>query len=386
MITVCVTPDPSRLHVERPVLGVAEDRARRARPGLLGAKLSDGRLESRARAARRCRAVGSNAIGCAGRLGRVSADLDGRVLLARDHVRVRHHHVRRRPPTPSPRSRARRRCRPPARRCARPPAPRARAAIAGSGAATSGEGPLIDGHRIQPRERVQDRPGRGQHLVELAQDHRALDVRAAAGPAPASGLRRRRRSTRSPGPAPRRAPRPAARRAAPMPGMIRMRRSLKPTPSRPLARIAPPSSAPSRPNAGAYGEAEPCESTSGPSRVPRNAPSANPQNESTPTMKPCRKPEDREDRRERDYEPVQLCHLPCSTSSLTENRNQRLRRARPVLALAAVAFAPARSSARSTRASPAYALADQFVTAWTQRRLRDACTPTSPPPPSVPSR
>ena len=69
-----------------------------------------------------------------------------------------------------------------------------------------------------------------------------------------------------------------------------MRRSLKPTPSRPLARIAPPSSAPSSPNAGAYGEEEPCGSSSGPRRVPRNAPSANPQNDSAPTMNPCRKP------------------------------------------------------------------------------------------------
>ena len=43
-----------------------------------------------------------------------------------------------------------------------------------------------------------------------------------------------------------------------MPGMISARRSLKPRPSRPLARIAPASSAPISPKAGAYGEEDPC--------------------------------------------------------------------------------------------------------------------------------
>ncbi len=52
---------------------------------------------------------------------------------------------------------------------------------------------------------------------------------------------------------------------------------------------------------------------------------------------------------------------------MTESRNQRLRRARPVLALAVVAFAfGAVLGARHT-ASPAFALADQFVKAWTRR-------------------
>ncbi|MGA2452343.1 MAG: penicillin-binding transpeptidase domain-containing protein [Solirubrobacteraceae bacterium] len=51
---------------------------------------------------------------------------------------------------------------------------------------------------------------------------------------------------------------------------------------------------------------------------------------------------------------------------MTESRNQRLRRARPVLVLAAVAFAAgAIVGARHTE-PPGYALADQFVTAWTR--------------------
>ena len=46
-----------------------------------------------------------------------------------------------------------------------------------------GRGPGDRGQRVQARERVQDRAGRRQHLVELAQDRRALDVRAQAGSA-----------------------------------------------------------------------------------------------------------------------------------------------------------------------------------------------------------
>ncbi len=57
-------------------------------------------------------------------------------------------------------------------------------------------------------------------------------------------------------------------------------------PSSPVAKIAPPSSAPTSPNAGAYGEADPLGSTSGPTRVPMNAPATKPANESAPTMKP----------------------------------------------------------------------------------------------------
>ena len=48
----------------------------------------------------------------------------------------------------------------------------------------------------------------------------------------------------------------------------------------------PTTSAPSSPNAGAHGECEPSESTSGPIRVPIQAPSASPANASTPLMKP----------------------------------------------------------------------------------------------------
>jgi peptidoglycan glycosyltransferase len=51
---------------------------------------------------------------------------------------------------------------------------------------------------------------------------------------------------------------------------------------------------------------------------------------------------------------------------VTESRNQRLRRARPVLVLAAVAFASGAILGARHTAPAGYALADQFVTAWTK--------------------
>jgi penicillin-binding protein A len=50
---------------------------------------------------------------------------------------------------------------------------------------------------------------------------------------------------------------------------------------------------------------------------------------------------------------------------VTESRNQRLRRARPVLVLAAVAFATGAVLGARHSAPAGYALADQFVSAWT---------------------
>ncbi len=52
---------------------------------------------------------------------------------------------------------------------------------------------------------------------------------------------------------------------------------------------------------------------------------------------------------------------------MTESRNQRMRRARPVLVLAVVAFAIGAVLGAHHSAPPGYALADQFVTAWTRR-------------------
>jgi penicillin-binding protein A len=51
---------------------------------------------------------------------------------------------------------------------------------------------------------------------------------------------------------------------------------------------------------------------------------------------------------------------------VNESRNQRLRRARPVLVLAAVAFAVGAFLGSRHAASPKYALAERFVSAWTR--------------------
>ena len=145
--------------------------------------------------------------------------------------------------------------------------------------------------RIEARERVQDRPRGRQQLVELAQDDRALDVRAQLPAARRLRRPRRRRSRRFPSRAPRPRAAPSRPSSRPRPGTISVRRrSLNPRPSSPVARIAPASSAPIKPNAGAYGEADPRGSRRGPRRVPRNAPTAKPANDSTPTMNPRRKP------------------------------------------------------------------------------------------------
>ncbi len=55
---------------------------------------------------------------------------------------------------------------------------------------------------------------------------------------------------------------------------------------------------------------------------------------------------------------------------MTENRNRRLRRARPVVALAAVTFAVGAIFGAQHGASPASTLARQFVTAWTRGDYR----------------
>jgi hypothetical protein len=65
---------------------------------------------------------------------------------------------------------------------------------------------------------------------------------------------------------------------------------------------------------------------------------------------------------------------------VTESRNQRLRRARPVLVLAAVAFALGAILGARHTTSPAYALAERFVSAWTHAKylsMYEDITPSS---------
>ncbi len=86
-----------------------------------------------------------------------------------------------------------------------------------------------------------------------------------------------------------------------------------------------------------------------------------------PDDEPLPKSQEGENRRHSDDDPIQLCHPPCCTSSVTETHNQRLRRARPVIALAAVAFASGAILGSHHGSSASAALAERFVKAWTQR-------------------
>jgi penicillin-binding protein A len=63
---------------------------------------------------------------------------------------------------------------------------------------------------------------------------------------------------------------------------------------------------------------------------------------------------------------------------VTQSRNQRLRRARPVLVLAAVAFAIGAIAGANAGGSPERAIAERFVTAWTQRRYAAMYAELSP--------
>ena len=142
--------------------------------------------------------------------------------------------------------------------------------------------------RVERAQRVEQRAGRRQHRVELAQDRRALDVAPDVGPRlqrhraehPGDRAARRRRS--APRPARRRPPRRPARRtwravARPPP------RSSRPARRRPRARRSARRPAPTatrcRPPAPAA-----------PARVPSHAPAAKPASARTPARKPCAQP------------------------------------------------------------------------------------------------
>ena len=112
--------------------------------------------------------------------GRDAADLDRRVGLARDHVRVGHDEPGAGDPAAALDAE-------PAGRADDPHDAAARRADAGRGEDAArrrghvGGRPADRRQRVKARQRVQDRAGRWQQLVEAAQDRRALDVvRAAA--------------------------------------------------------------------------------------------------------------------------------------------------------------------------------------------------------------
>jgi len=105
------------------------------------------------------------------------------------------------------------------------------------------------------------------------------------------------------------APLRTGRRSSARPGSLRTERARTPRPSKPLARTPPASSAPTRPNTAEYCECEPLGSSSGPIRVPRNAPSANPASRQRADDEALQIAVEGEQNGEGDDQPVDRCHL-----------------------------------------------------------------------------
>ena len=109
-------------------------------------------------------------------------------------------------------------------------------------------------------------------------------------------------------------------------------------------------------------------------------PAANPVKDSTPTMKPCQKP--KHARTAANATMIQSSCVTCHVLPLLEPRipPQRLRRARPVIAMAGVAFAIGAIVGANHTASSAHALARRFVARLERRATTRRCTRTSTPP------
>ena len=242
-------PDAPRLHVERPVFGIPEDRPGGAGGGV-GGEAQRGQVE--AGHAQHREVVGRVERDRLRRQpGRAAFDLDRGVALAGDHVRVGEHLF-------GPRHPPRALDRQPAggaqhaHHAARGRQHRGVVGDLGRGRGERRQWAGQRGDRVQARERVEDRARGRQQRVELAEDLRALDVGAQlrggrdlgghGGDDPHHPETDRGADSSA----------PSIRSSRPTPGTSRVvRRSRHPTPSRPVARIAPASSAPTSPKAGA---------------------------------------------------------------------------------------------------------------------------------------
>ena len=126
---------------------------------------------------------GSKTTACAGRLGRSPAELDRRVVLRRRRRARWSPRARRGRPSPSPPPPGRTPSRGSGPRRGRPRRTSGSRAIAARGAGTVDRRPVDAREGVEARERVEDRARGRQHVVERAQDRRALDV-VRAGRAP----------------------------------------------------------------------------------------------------------------------------------------------------------------------------------------------------------
>ena len=173
--------------------------------------------------------------------------------------------------------------------------------------------------------------------------------------------------------APRRAPRRAARRARPSPGMTACAAARSRRPRGRWRGSRRRAAAPIRPKAGAYGEAEPFGSSSGPRRVPRTAPTAKPAEREHADDEPPPEAQEGENAlqtRRMIQSSRDICNvLPLSDRNPLNclNSSQRLRRARPVLALAARVVRDRCDHRRAAgRLARSRSLAAAIVKAWTQ--------------------
>ena len=185
------------------------------RTAVFGGEASATAGRVRGRAARRCRRWDRRRSPAPSRPAGSPPDLHGRVLLAGDDVGVGDDDAGRGDPAGALDRQAAGGAEHAHDAARGALARRRRGRSRGSGAATSARGPGDRGQRVEPRERVQDRARRRQHLVQLAQDRRALDVGAQLALAGCLRGDGRERSTRSRGRAPRRAAPRARRRAGP---------------------------------------------------------------------------------------------------------------------------------------------------------------------------
>ena len=201
--------------------------------------------------------------------GAVPAQLDGRVVLPGDHVRVGHHEPVAGHPARALEAQAAGGAEHPDDRCRRPRPPRGSRAIADRGAATSASGPLSVGNGSMRASALSSGPDGGS--AAFSRDR--ISERWMSSRRPARGGRLQRDGARDPGDRERQRRRQrraerARRRSAPpgRPGSSGAAPVAKP--SKESDRITPPRNAPSSPKTGAYGEEDPSGSSSGATRVP----------------------------------------------------------------------------------------------------------------------
>ena len=213
-------------------------------------------------------------------------------------------------------------------------------------------GPSMRGNGSSARERVQQRPGRRQHVVELragspSAGRRARTSRARAAARPRRAPRRPR-ARRRPSAARRAAPSIAAKRRA----TASVARRRAPSPSKPAASTPPASSAPSRRErrrprrVAAAGSTQRRRSAC---RARRRARSRRAR--ARRTMNPCAQPKSAEQHHGADDDPVEACHRLRASVPRCAPRPAARRRSGPTLQCAPwpTRSPPSRGAARRLR-------------------------------------